>query len=244
MIQLKSPTSPNGKLANDVTPTRRRSADVADTPQYYTEHERVSHVNSTNNQSERVNSTILTPTATSFSKDELNEIFNISRDSMDVERITGLESSSSVAMQQNTSTNMASSPSDKPHNIALNESNFSMDSTVMESSCISQTETDLHSSRCSSDDNNNMKNSSVVTPDKTDIRQTDSPVGSNVNKLNTDTSSPANKAGSLSKLQMVCREIFMTEKSYVNDLQDIIEVGLFLCKKMCTICGLEVYGLI
>ena len=34
------------------------------------------------------------------------------------------------------------------------------------------------------------------------------------------------RSASMSKLQMVCREMFMTEKTYVNDLQDIIEVKI------------------
>lgn len=248
LIQLKSPaTSPNGKLAGDVvTPQRRRSADVADTPQYYTEHERINHVN-TNSQSERVNSAILTPTATSFSKDELNEIFNISRHSMDiVERSATLTSPgldiSSTSMQHtpsssSTTTNMVASPSDKPHNIALDESNFSMDSSsVMESSCVSQTDSELNSSKCMSDNNNNMKNggSAVATvPSKTDNRPQIVHMEGTAGNKSTDLSPPANsnKAGSLSKLQMVCREIFMTEKSYVNDLQDIIEVCMFWDRK-------------
>lgn len=221
LIQLKSPTptshATDSKLTNE-RPRRRRSADVADVPQYYTEDEHV--LNEVHSTVEKRSSALLTPTATSFSKADLNEIFNISRESMDVQRSAAL--STAVIQKnitENTSMSVAMTTPEKCHNVAMNESNFSMNSSVLDSSCASQADTEMNNSSCASSDGNNNTNNHVTSLRLPTTNAT------KMSPISMDTPSPGSgKSGSLSKLQMVCREIFMTEKSYVNDLQDIIEV--------------------
>lgn len=227
MIQLKSPTSPdsNSPLPGSGTvPTRRRSAECgSSSPPYYAENERVHHLATI----ERLN-TVVTPTATSFSREDLNEIFNITRDTMDIAKSgRNINNTDSTLTEEN-----VEMQSPDRHNIAIDESNFSLDSTLTETfSAAPMTEL------LNNDDNNNQKHHEQRTPTKQSLNCIDnSSTPSPVNGLTAPFSSPqtpgesagngvGGRTGSLSKLQMVCREIFMTEKSYVSDLQAIIEVS-------------------
>jgi len=240
LIQLKSPSSPNPDSNTQLpgtVPTRRRSAECgSSSPPYYAENERVHHLATI----ERLN-TVVTPTATSFSREDLNEIFNITRDTMDNVKTPAGRNANNIDDSTLADDSVEMQSPDK-HNIAIDESNFSLDSTLTETFSAAPM-----SELLNNDDNNNQKLHEQRTPTKQTLDSLDtsstqsmaistpSPIsGCSAPLSSPQTPGPAadsvdggigSRTGSLSKLQMVCREIFMTEKSYVSDLQAIIEVN-------------------
>ena len=222
LIQLKSPNNSNvetSPLSGSVTaPTRRRSAEVSSSSSpYYVEHDRLHQLS----QGDRL-STIVTPTATSFSREDLNEIFNISRDTMNLDKSPKINKETTIA---NESVNAIQSPD--RHNVAIDESNFSFENTLLAEEIPISTSQSMPQLN---DDNNNEKDKDRPT---IPLDLSTQPIQPTTTTTPIDTPTTPQGAGgsrsaSMSKLQMVCREMFMTEKTYVSDLQDIIEVYMLV----------------
>ncbi|XP_066931224.1 uncharacterized protein [Clytia hemisphaerica] len=241
LIQLKSPTSPTNSTSPGSTtapPTRRRSAECHSTsPPYYATHtaenDRLHQLAS----AEQRLSTVVTPTATSFSREDLNEIFNITRDTMEIEKSPNIHNNPAETRLNNTLNESFQDIPQSPdqHNIAIDESNFLLDNTITEEtlqSCAPPPSNSIGNPIPQTNDNNNN------TKDNENIKQTTLLDLSNPQNTPVDTpcTTPQggggpSRSGSMSKLQMVCREIFMTEKQYVSDLQDIIEGYIYHLKQ-------------
>lgn len=140
---------------------------------------------------------------------------------MDVDRSPNKHNNTSISTTVVESLERSQTPD--IHNVAIDESNFSFENSA--EFLLSQSMIELN-------DNNNNK-------DDNEDDQKDHPLSISHNQTVRKTTTPphttpllSGKMGggggqgsiSMSKLQMVCREMSMTEKTYVSDLQDIIEV--------------------
>ncbi|XP_057304179.1 uncharacterized protein LOC130641404 isoform X3 [Hydractinia symbiolongicarpus] len=246
LIHLKSPSATNATEPKIVDETsRRKSADLI-------LHPRAERVNSAA-PSDRF-STCLTPTATSFSKDELNEIFNIKRNAMEVDNSPDKspQKQTSFEFVENLDASMQSTHDTSMHNVALDQSNISLDSgfehnspvkTVDSPSVPTETEvnTSLQSASRTSLPPLDLQTISSINEQETETTKTPNDNGQLLNPRSPFTPSP-DKNVSFSPVQMVCREIFMTEKSYVNDLQEVIEGYIYHLKPQTDLDVESIFG--
>lgn len=146
-------------------------------------------------------SQLVTPTATCFSTDDLDDIFKIGRKSE-----TSMLESSPIPI------NMTS------HNDSTKESeNILSDFTTPLARNFSK-------KRLNSSSSGSIKDS-PSKPMKLDLSVDHSIENGEILNPRTPFITPLTPDGRLiSPIQMVCREIFVTEKTYVNDLQEVIEV--------------------
>ena len=172
-------------------------------------------------------STVLNPTATSFSKDELNEIFNIGREDMEIEKSSAKENSNN---DLSLDTSLQSNDEGTLHNVALNQSNISLDDSVIGTP--KHEITDSSEMKTSNNELPSLVSRQNIPPLNldSDFQEPQKQCFENGEIMNPRapfTPTP-DKNVTFSHVQMVCREMFITEKTYVNDLQEVIEVR-FLC---------------
>ena len=154
----------------------------------------------------------ITPTATYFSRDDLDEIFNVGR------KTTDKSSDSKDTNKKKTS------EIDKDPLIIPLSTDEQIDSAV-ESLTTPVSQHFSHKMITSQSD-------SALRPSTLDL--SDDHANESTGILNPRTPfSPLTPDGkTISPIQMVCREIFMTEKAYVNDLQEVIEVILVMIRSL------------
>lgn len=169
--------------------------------------------------------TTLSPTTTNLCTDEIDDLLEIVGGGLNKapSKDSGFDqSSSNVLFNSSTSSN-----SEHLHDIALDESGIAADNSTIE--------TPIKEKLVQSYQQSPLLPMSPET-DSNDISMNETPpverTFENGEIMNPKSPFSLNFEGrdNLSMVQMVCRELLETERSYVNDLKEVIEVGfLFDC---------------